>query len=701
MRDYEGAHLEAQKLLKQFSESPELRAWYVFSLARENLDDDALTQAEQMMAADSTNIWSLFAHAAAVSWHDDRSAEEGLAAGDKAFAAAPDHPDFVWLQAEILSRMDKKEEAIALVDQHKEAFENPVELLVTKANALASLGLGRNRDPARLDEALATFETARALDPENVRALYLHGSALLRAGQRDEAYPLLKQAAARSLSTGIHMNFWRCVMGLPDKSSEEKQAEIEADIDALLAQRGTATGLLLMVSNQYEQLQLDAKKKAIEARILDIDPYSEAAEWIYVNRYRAFAQQHREELYENKNDSLIAIYRTLLEAFINRTQHQQERLLGDAYRNLFYLVKDDSTYTDAALLEIINGMIAYEGINPHVTYAGSAVALAERKVYFRDAERIAREGVVEAKKKIDAQKERGIYETDGDYERSLNWMTGLMYDALGWVFFHEGRLDDAESELLRAYDLHHENMVNLYHLGQLYEARHNASPVAAIQNTLETTPMSLPEAANYLTKAESFYFKGSAVQSPGENPNDEALKALYKKQTGSLDGYEVYLATFEDRDRERRKKKIMDARLDDPQPLKAFTLKVLDGDSLSTLDLEGKTIAINTWGLWCGWCLEEMPDLQKLHEKYQDDDDVLILTINNDPNIDEVRTWMQEQGYTFPVLLDDGYLNRVGSYTFPTTWFLDREVRIAFEKRGWSEKLIEEFSWRLDALREE
>ena len=31
--------------------------------------------------------------------------------------------------------------------------------------------------------------------------------------------------------------------------------------------------------------------------------------------------------------------------------------------------------------------------------------------------------------------------------------------------------------------------------------------------------------------------------------------------------------------------------------------------------------------------------------------------------------------------------------------FLDREGRKVFEKTGWSEKLVEEFSWRVEALR--
>jgi hypothetical protein len=94
-----------------------------------------------------------------------------------------------------------------------------------------------------------------------------------------------------------------------------------------------------------------------------------------------------------------------------------------------------------------------------------------------------------------------------------------------------------------------------------------------------------------------------------------------------------------------------------------------------------------------------MPDLQKLHEKYAADPDVAILTIDNDQNPADVPPWMKEKGFTFPVLLDDGYVSKVAVHAFPTTWFLDREGRKVFEKVGWSEKLVEEFSWRVEAIR--
>ena len=97
--------------------------------------------------------------------------------------------------------------------------------------------------------------------------------------------------------------------------------------------------------------------------------------------------------------------------------------------------------------------------------------------------------------------------------------------------------------------------------------------------------------------------------------------------------------------------------------------------------------------------MKEMPEFQNLYEHYKDDPDVEILTINNDLNPESVPPWMEKKGYTFPVLLDDGYVNKAGIQGFPTTWFLNREGQIAFLKLGWTKELEEEFSWRIEALR--
>jgi len=60
---------------------------------------------------------------------------------------------------------------------------------------------------------------------------------------------------------------------------------------------------------------------------------------------------------------------------------------------------------------------------------------------------------------------------------------------------------------------------------------------------------------------------------------------------------------------------------------------------------------------------------------------------------------MAKNRYDFPVLLDDGWVHRAGVSAFPTTWFLDPHGRIAFKKEGWTEKLVDQFSWRIDVLK--
>lgn len=136
-----------------------------------------------------------------------------------------------------------------------------------------------------------------------------------------------------------------------------------------------------------------------------------------------------------------------------------------------------------------------------------------------------------------------------------------------------------------------------------------------------------------------------------------------------------------------------------PSRVPKFKLKTLDGKQVTLDSLKGKVVVINFWGIWCTQCLKEMPEVQKLHEKYASDPDVAILTINTDPNPADVPPWMKQKGYSFPVLLDDGYTEKAGLDIFPTTWFLDREGRKVSEKTGFTEKLFEEFSGRLESIR--
>ncbi|HEX5732934.1 MAG TPA: redoxin domain-containing protein [Blastocatellia bacterium] len=673
-RDFEGGYVEGKKLMQQYPDATEVKVWFILCASRNEREDEALELAEELKAADEKNGWGWFALAVALNYHSERN-KEALAASEKALALLAGNDDAIWLRASVIRAQGKIEDALQFIEQNLTKVKNPARLLVVKASALYSQYLGQqNRDEAKMKASLDALGDALKADPKNVNALYLQASYLLEQKRAAEAHPLLKKALALSPnSTPLHEDYWQAVNRRSDLSAEAKQKVIEADIRALLQHRGNYPGALLSVARQYESFKLDDKRKKIEERILQLDPISPEAEWVLIER----ARQLVDEMYQEKSQKDPAkqeAYRKMLRDYIGRPRHFHKSLLGEAYSNLFFSIKGDTTISDDELLTIAKRMIQYEKINPHSTYPGAAIALAERKINFREAEAIAREGIVEAKKKVDSQ--RQFYKTDAEYENGLNWMTGLMYDALGWVFFNEGRMEEAEKELLRAHSLAAEDLNNLYHIGQLYEVKKDYA------------------------KAEEYYIKGSLVPTPGKNKNADALKALYELRNGNLEGYDKYLAKVAEIDAANRKSKVLGDRIKEPKQMEAFNLKTLDGKMLSSADLKGRVVVINYWGIWCGWCVEEMPEFQKLNEKYKNDKEVMILTINNDQNSAGVPKWMEKNKYNFNVLFDDGYVDAKADIKgFPTTWFIDKEGRIAFVKDGWTQKLVEEFSWRIEALK--
>ncbi|MDP3388191.1 MAG: TlpA disulfide reductase family protein [Eubacteriales bacterium] len=82
-----------------------------------------------------------------------------------------------------------------------------------------------------------------------------------------------------------------------------------------------------------------------------------------------------------------------------------------------------------------------------------------------------------------------------------------------------------------------------------------------------------------------------------------------------------------------------------------FELEDLDGNIVRLVDLKGKNILVNFWATWCPFCVDEMPDLQLLYEKYKDDD-FIVLAINVQESAEKARGYLEEAGIELPVLLD-------------------------------------------------
>lgn len=103
-----------------------------------------------------------------------------------------------------------------------------------------------------------------------------------------------------------------------------------------------------------------------------------------------------------------------------------------------------------------------------------------------------------------------------------------------------------------------------------------------------------------------------------------------------------------------------------------FTLLNLEGEEVNLSDFRGKHVYLNFWATWCSFCDMEMPDLQRV---YDENDDMVVLGVNVMENLDDVKPYVEENGLTFPVVLDEegmmGSLYLVSG--MPTTYFIDKE----------------------------
>lgn len=64
---------------------------------------------------------------------------------------------------------------------------------------------------------------------------------------------------------------------------------------------------------------------------------------------------------------------------------------------------------------------------------------------------------------------------------------------------------------------------------------------------------------------------------------------------------------------------------------------------------QNRTLLLYIWGAWCGVCKHTSPVIQRLHD---DGTPVLSVALRSGSD-DDIRAYLQQQGYTFPAVNDD------------------------------------------------
>jgi len=131
-----------------------------------------------------------------------------------------------------------------------------------------------------------------------------------------------------------------------------------------------------------------------------------------------------------------------------------------------------------------------------------------------------------------------------------------------------------------------------------------------------------------------------------------------------------------------KKSKILDIKLKrfkaDPNP---HLLDLVDvfGKQIKINDYKGKVTVVNFWATWCPPCVEEIPSLNNLREKMQDEKFELI-SVNYGENQKTVADFMKKVNVDFSVLLDpEGRQSaKWNVLVFPSTFIIGTDGKIKY-----------------------
>ena len=119
------------------------------------------------------------------------------------------------------------------------------------------------------------------------------------------------------------------------------------------------------------------------------------------------------------------------------------------------------------------------------------------------------------------------------------------------------------------------------------------------------------------------------------------------------------------------------------EELPDFTVECLDGSTFSLRQQRGKVVVINLWATWCGPCVEELPNFDRLQREHPTD--AAVLAVHTSPVTTDVPAYLSAYSYGIPFAVDeDGSLGAFlnAGAVLPQTIILDPDGIVTYNQPG-------------------
>ncbi len=257
--------------------------------------------------------------------------------------------------------------------------------------------------------------------------------------------------------------------------------------------------------------------------------------------------------------------------------------------------------------------------------------------------------------------------------KSVKAVTGQLKSLMALILFKQGKKDKANALMA--------------------EAENNSTDNETLIN-----------AGIYYTKIHDFEsafnaYRRASYNDPGDTTSYSLMESNYQRWKGSMNGIEKYVQEIEEHWMAEMNKLLQKEIISKPLPDVLSSYVDLKGKSLSPELIRNKIVIMDFWATWCGPCMQAMPFMQQVYEKYKNDSNVVFMIVNSGSQneLSDAQNWWGNKTFSFPVYYnkDRTVGDKLGFNVIPATFVIDlngniRFKTIGFEGKGMKRKLMAE-----------
>ena len=122
----------------------------------------------------------------------------------------------------------------------------------------------------------------------------------------------------------------------------------------------------------------------------------------------------------------------------------------------------------------------------------------------------------------------------------------------------------------------------------------------------------------------------------------------------------------------------------------------LDGSTIDLMTLRGKPVVINWWHTTCSPCIAEMPELNKLVEKYEGHDIEFLAIANNE--MAELTPFLKRHPFAYNIALGDEEAMRILGQIYPRHVIIDGDGKVVLDLNSGSSDVIDQIDAVISSL---